>query len=62
MPLRGLIVLPGLVLLAVTTISPAAALGATKGTDRRRYCHAHCHGSGHVHLYGNGYSRGGERR
>jgi hypothetical protein len=34
MPLRGLSVLSGLVLLAVTAISPAAALGAAKGTDR----------------------------
>jgi hypothetical protein len=34
MPLRRLIVVSGLVLLAVTAISPAAALGAAKGTDR----------------------------
>jgi hypothetical protein len=34
MPLRRLIVLSGLMFLAVTTISPAAALAAAKGTDR----------------------------
>jgi hypothetical protein len=34
MPLRRLIVLSGLVLVAVTAISPAAALAAAKGTGR----------------------------
>ena len=34
-------------------------LGATNGGD---VADNHPHESGHVHLYGNGYSRGGERR